>query len=117
MNVDCTLNSFAVPGFSGFDQIFGTKKPTGETISSREAAVNIAMPFTLMRPHIINESSMTTGIEVNSVFDLTVTGITLEISAAVYNRCAVHIINSSSGSVSVLMNENESIALGTGRDT
>lgn len=104
MNVDCTLNSFAVPGFSGLDPIFGTKKPTGETISSREAHTNISMPFALMRPHVVNENSTTTEVEVNSVFDITVPDITLEISEAAYNRCRAHIVNSSSGSASVLVN-------------
>ncbi|MDR1230175.1 MAG: DUF6273 domain-containing protein [Spirochaetaceae bacterium] len=111
MTVDCTLNSFAVPGFSNLVPDFGVKKPVGEPVSSREAHVNIAMPFTLMRPHVVDENSTTTEVEVNSVFDITVAGITLEIGEAAYNRCKAHIINSSSGSVSVLVNETETITL------
>jgi hypothetical protein len=111
MNVDCTLNSFAVPGFSGLDPIFGTKKPTGEAISSREAHTNISMPFALMRPHVVNENSTTTEVEVNSVFDITVPNITLEISEAAYNRCRAYIVNSSGGPATVLVNETETIAL------
>jgi hypothetical protein len=114
MNVDCTLNSFAVPGFSGLNPIFGTKKSAGDPISSREAHVNISMPFTLMRPHIVNESSTTTEVEVNSVFDITVAGITLELSEAAYNRCKAHIINSANGSVSILVNETETITMFSG---
>jgi hypothetical protein len=111
MNVDCTLNSFAVPGFSGLDPNFGTKKPTGETISSREEHANISMVFDLMRPHVINESSTTTEVEASSVFDITAPGITLEISEAAYNLCKAHIINSSVGAVSILINETETISL------
>jgi hypothetical protein len=103
-----------VPGFSGLDPLFGAKKTTGEPISSREAHVNISMPFTLMRPHIVNENSTTTEVEVNSVFDITVAGITLELSEAAYNRCKVHLINSANGSASILVNETETITMFSG---
>jgi hypothetical protein len=117
MNIDCTLNTFSVPGFTGFEQGFGTKKPSGESISSREAAVNIAMPFSLMRGHTVNENSTTTEVESNRVFNITTPNITLQISEAAYNGCQAFIINSSSGPVSVLVNNTETISLFSGEIT
>jgi hypothetical protein len=67
-----------------------------------------------MRPHIVDESSTTTEVEVNSVFDITAAGITLELSEAAYNHCKAHIINSSNGSVSILINEIETVSMFSG---
>ena len=111
MNIDCTLNTFTVPGFTGLDPVFGTQKPGGESISSREAHTNIAMALSLQRPHIVNENSTTTPLESNRVFNITVTGITLQIGAAVFNGCQAYIVNSSDGHATVTVNSNESIVL------
>jgi hypothetical protein len=69
------------------------------------------MPFALMRPHIVNENSTTTKIEVNSVFDITVAGTTLTLNNAVYNGCFVYIVNSSGNSVYIAINGTETITL------
>lgn len=114
MNIDCTLNKFTVPGFTGLDPEFGTKKPNGESVSSREAHANIAMALSLMRPHVVNESSTTTELEANHVFDITVANVTLEISEAAFNGCKVHIVNSSGGDVSVLRNGTENLIIHSG---
>jgi len=104
MNIDCTLNTFSVPGFSGINPDFGTKAPAGQPITSRQEHTNISMPFVLMRPHIVNENSTTTVIEANCVFDITVSGVVLELNEAVYNGCKVFIMNSSGNTASVRVN-------------
>jgi hypothetical protein len=114
MNIDCTLNTFSVPGFTGVNPPFGTKRPTGESVSSREAHVNIAMPFTQMRPHIVNENSTTTELESNRVFEITEPGVMLQISDAVYNGCKALVINSSPDSATVTINETRTVTLFSG---
>jgi hypothetical protein len=111
MNVDCTLNSFAVPGFSGLTPLFGQKKPNGETISSREEHTNVSMPFTLMRPHVVNEDSTTTPVEVNSVFEFTAAGVELALGTPVYNGCQILIINSSDNDCSVVAGPDKTLSV------
>jgi hypothetical protein len=69
MLIDCTLDAFKVPGFSGVNPPFGTKKPDDQPVTSREANVNISMPFTLQRPHPVSESSITSEIQANQAFE------------------------------------------------
>ncbi|MDR1837641.1 MAG: hypothetical protein LBQ89_08290, partial [Treponema sp.] len=114
MNIDCTLNTFAVPGFTGLNPAFGTKKQSGDSISARENHFNVAMALSLMRPHIVNENSTTTELEANHVFDIVTAGVTLQIGDAVFNGCKAYIINSSADSVEVLVNETLTISLFSG---
>jgi len=114
MLIDCTLSNFKVPGFEDVIPLFGTKKPNGQSVLAREAHSNIAMPFALMRPHVVAESCSTSAIEVNSVFDLSVAGVTLEAGAAAYNGCTLHIINSSDGPSCVLVNETKTFEVPEG---
>jgi len=111
VTINTTLDSFVSPGFLGYEPEFGTKKPDGKSISSREAAINIAMPFQRERPFFVSEESTTTLIEANSVFDITVAGITFELGAAAYNGAEIRIINSSDGYASLLINGSETIGI------
>jgi hypothetical protein len=115
MHVDCTLDNFSVPGFSDIVPEFGIKKPNGIPISSREAHENIKMPFANMRPHVVEENSTTTRVEVNSVFDITEIGTNLTLSNATYNGCLAYIINSSDGIVTVTVNGGGTHTLSNGK--
>jgi hypothetical protein len=107
--LDCTLNALAVPGLPGFNQAFGTKKPENVPVSSREEAVNVAMPFSRERPFSVTEDSNTTTIEANTVFEIKTADKTLSLGQASFNGCMVHIINSTTGNVSVVFGEDECI--------
>ena len=107
MNIDCTLNTFTVPGIPGLDIAFGTKRPNMGHMSTREHHVNAAMALSLLRPHIVNEDSTTTEFEANHVFDIVTAGVTLELNSAAYNGCKAYIVNSSNDSASVLAGNDE----------
>jgi len=100
--INCTLNSFVTPGFSGYEPDFGSKKPNGEPVTSREAANNIAMPFRRERPFVVNENSDTTVIEANSVFEIATKEISLTLGNGKFTGCLVRVINTSDGNVTVI---------------
>jgi hypothetical protein len=102
MNIDCSLAALKLPGFSGFDPPFGSKKPEGASLTGREAADNAMLPFGLQRPHTVSENSTTTQIQVNSVFEFVTGGISLTLSAAAFSGCRVAVINSASTAVTVI---------------
>ncbi len=93
-NIDCTLKALAIPGLSGIDPPFGTKKSNGQPITSREANQNIMMPFTLQRPLPVSENSTTSQIQANCVFEFVTGGISLKLGAAAFNGCRISVINS-----------------------
>jgi hypothetical protein len=98
-----------VPDFSGFVPLFGTKKPDGQPVSSREEAVNIAMPFVRERPFSVVENSNTTAIEANSVFEIGKAGITLLLADASFNGCIARVINSTDGNATIVFSEDERV--------
>jgi hypothetical protein len=91
-----------IPGFSGIDPPFGTKKPAGQSISSQEANNNIILPFKIMRHLIVSENSTTTQIQTNCVFEFTRGGISLTLGAAAYPGCRVSVINSATTDATVI---------------
>jgi hypothetical protein len=107
--IDCSLSSFTVPGFSGLVPAFGTKKPDGQPVSSREEAANIAMPFMRERPFTVTENSSTTPVQANSVFEIKTAGVTLSLSDAAFNGCLTRIINSAGGNATIVFGEDERV--------
>jgi hypothetical protein len=101
MTIDCTLNALKIPGFSGFDPPFGQKKPNGQPVTGEEANQNAMLPFKVMRPLTVSESSTTTQIQTNVVFEFATGNITLTLSAASYTGCRVSVLNSSSTNATV----------------
>ncbi|MDR3325107.1 MAG: DUF6273 domain-containing protein [Spirochaetaceae bacterium] len=93
MVIDCSLNSFTVPGFSGVNPPFGTKKAADQPVTSREANVNIMMPFMRQRPFAVAEDSTTTAIEADSVFALQASGIVLTLNSGAFAGCRARAVN------------------------
>jgi hypothetical protein len=91
-NIDCTLNALKVPGFSGYTPPFGTKV-TG-SITPRDNNNNALMPFGFQRPKVVAETSTTTQIQANIVFEIVTGGITLTLGNAAFTGCRVTVINS-----------------------
>jgi hypothetical protein len=104
MIIDCTLGNFMVPGFSGVNPEFGTKKPDGESISARENNVNVMMPFKRQRPFIVVENSVTGAIEANSLFAIQTSGASLMLGDGAFVGCEVKVINIASDIASLLYN-------------
>jgi hypothetical protein len=107
MLIDCTLQAFKVPGFSGVNPPFGTKKPDEQPVTAREANTNIMMPFALQRPHPVTENSVTSAIQANQVIEFTEGDITLTLANAAFNGCQLVIINTAPSSVTVIDGESE----------
>jgi hypothetical protein len=105
-----------VPGFSGVNPPFGTKKPEGEPVTSREADVNIRMPFSRQRPYHVGETSVTGAVEAHSAFVLAEAGITLTLGEGGFTGCRVRVINASAGVSTVVFGaaEEETVALEAG---
>lgn len=101
MTIDCSLDNFRYPGLPTYGITFGTKKVSGEGLSTAECCDDMAMPFNRQRPYIITETSDTTELEANSVFKITAADITLTIADAVYDGCTALIVNNSTGTVTV----------------
>ncbi len=101
MTINCTLDDFRFPGLPTYPNQFGTKKVSGEGLSTAECCDDMAMPFNRQRPYIITETSETTELEANSVFKITAADSTLTIADAVYDGCTALIVNNSTGTVTV----------------
>lgn len=101
MTINCTLDDFRFPGLPTYPNQFGTKKVSGQGLSTAECCDDMAMPFTRQRPYIITETSETTELHANSVFKITAADITLTIEDAVYDGCTALIVNNSTGTVTV----------------
>jgi hypothetical protein len=106
MFIDCTLDELKVPGFSGVNPPFGTKKPDGESVTAREADVNIRMPFSRQRPYHVGETSVTSEVEAHSAFVLETAGITLTLGEGGFIGCAVKGFNVSDGATTVVWGGN-----------
>jgi hypothetical protein len=91
-NIDCTLDALKVPGFLGYTPPFGTKV-TG-SITPRNNNNNALMPFGFQRPKVVTETSATTQIQANIVFEIVAGGITLTLGNAAFTGCRVSAINS-----------------------
>ena len=46
MTIDCSLDNFRYPGLPTYGITFGTKKVSGEGLSTAECCDDMAMPFT-----------------------------------------------------------------------
>jgi hypothetical protein len=101
MVIDCTLDSFMVPGFSGYNPAFGTKKPDDQPVTSREANSNIMMPFSRQRPYTVTEDSVTTTIAAHSAFEMKTAGVTLTLGAGGFAGCEVKAVNTAADEVAV----------------
>lgn len=101
MTINCTLDDFRFPGLPTYPNQFGTKKVSGQGLSTAECCDDMAMPFNRQRPYIITETSETTELHANSVFKITAADITLTIADAVYDGCTALIVNNSTGTVTV----------------
>ena len=101
MTINCTLDDFRFPGLPTYPNQFGTKKVSGQGLSTAECCDDMAMPFNRQRPYIITETSETTELHANSVFKITAADITLTIEDAVYDGCTALIVNNSTGTVTV----------------
>ena len=101
MTIDCSLDNFRYPGLPTYGINFGTKKVSGEGLSTAECCDDMAMPFNRQRPYIVTETSDTTELEANSVFKITAADITLTIEDAVFDGCTAIIVNNSTGTVSI----------------
>jgi hypothetical protein len=97
--IDCTLNALKVPGFSGYTPPFGTKV-TG-SITSRDENNNMLMPFGFQRPKVVTETSSTSQIQANVVFEFVTGGITLTLGNAAFTGCRVSVINSANTDATV----------------
>jgi hypothetical protein len=97
--IDCTLNALKVPGFSGYNPPFGTKV-TG-SVTPRDNNNNVLMPFGLQRPKVVTETSTTTQIQANIVFEIVTGGITLTMGNAAFAGCRVTVINSANTDATV----------------
>ena len=96
------LDALAVPGFPGYDAPFGTKKPNGQPISSREVNENVMLPFKKQRPIDVSETSSVINIESNLVFDIKVADVSLSLGEASFRGCRVKVLNSSDDTVTVV---------------
>ena len=96
------LDALAVPGFPGYEPPFGTKKPDGQPISSREENENIMLAFKKQRPIDVTENSSVDSIESNLVFDMRVAGTTLTLGSLAFRGCRVKVLNSTNGGVQVV---------------
>jgi hypothetical protein len=116
MFIDCTLDELKVPGFSGVNPPFGTKKPDGDPVTAREADVNIRMPFSRQRPYHVGETSVTGEVEAHSAFVLETAGITLTLGNGGFTGCRVRVINASAGASTVVFGAalEETVALEAG---
>ena len=101
MTIDCSLDNFRYPGLPTYGINFGTKKVSGEGLSTAECCDDMAMPFNRQRPYIVTETSDTTELEANSVFKITAAGITLTIEDAAFDGCTALIVNNSTGTVTI----------------
>jgi hypothetical protein len=98
-NIDCTLNALKVPGFSGYTPPFGTKV-TG-SITPRDNNNNTLMPFGFQRPKVVNETSTTTQIQANIVFEIVAGGVTLTLGNAAFIGCRATAVNSANTDATV----------------
>jgi hypothetical protein len=98
-NIDCTLNALKVPGFSGYTPPFGTKV-TG-SITPRDNNNNVLMPFGFQRPKVVTETSTTTQIQANIIFEIVSGGIVLTLEDAAFTGCRVSVINSANTDATV----------------
>ena len=101
MIIDCSLDNFRYPGLPTYGINFGTKKVSGEGLSTAECCDDMAMPFTRERPYIVTETSETTELEAHSAFRVTAAGITLTIADAAFDGCRAVVINASTGNITV----------------
>ena len=101
MTIDCSLDNFRYPGLPTYGITFGTKKVSGEGLSTAECCDDMAMPFNRQRPYIVTETSDTTELEANSVFCVTASGVTLTLADAAFDGCRAVVINASTGSITV----------------
>jgi hypothetical protein len=108
-NIDCTLNALKVPGFTGYTPPFGTKI-TG-SLTPRDANNNILMPFGLQRPKTVSETSTTTQIQANIVFEIVAGGITLTLGDASFTGCRVSVINSANSDAMVKSSSNANLGI------
>jgi hypothetical protein len=97
--IDCTLNALKVPGFSGYNPPFGTKV-TG-SITPRDNNNNALMPFGFQRPKVVTETSTTTQIQANIVFEIVAGGIQLTLGNASFTGCRAAVINSANTDATV----------------
>ena len=107
--IDCTLNALKVPGFSGYTPPFGTKV-TG-SITSRDENNNILMPFGFQRPKVVTETSSTTQIQANIVFEIVAGGIVLTLGNAAFTGCRVTVINSANTDTTVKFVATSSVSI------
>jgi hypothetical protein len=98
-NIDCTLNALKVPGFSGYTPPFGTK--VAGSITPRDENNNMMMPFGFQRPKVVTETSATTQIQANIVFEIVAGGIALTLGNAAFTGCRVSVINSANTDATV----------------
>ncbi|MDR2510099.1 MAG: DUF6273 domain-containing protein [Spirochaetaceae bacterium] len=101
MVIDCSLSALKVPGFSGVNPPFGTKKPDGQDVTAREADINVRLPFARQRPYHVGEDSVTSVIEAHSAFVLEAAGVTLTLGEGGFIGCTTQIINVSEDNVFV----------------
>ena len=101
MTIDCSLDNFRYPGLPTYGITFGTKKVSGEGLSTAECCDDMAMPFTRERPYIVTETSDTTELEAHSAFRVTASGVTLTLADAAFDGCRAVVINASTGSITV----------------
>jgi hypothetical protein len=94
MNIDCTLNSLKLPGLADLNSPFGFKLENRTPIFAYDNAINSILPFKVMRPFPVHETSATTQIQTNMAFEFTTGGITLTLGNAAYSGCCVSVINS-----------------------
>jgi hypothetical protein len=104
--IDCTLNALKVPGFAGYTPPFGTKV-TG-SVTPRDENNNILMPFVFQRPKVVTETSATTQIQANLVFEIAAAGIELTLGNAAFTGCRVTVINSANTDATVKFAANPS---------
>jgi hypothetical protein len=98
-NIDCTLNALKVPGFSGYTPPFGTK--VAGSITPRDENNNILMPFGFQRPKVVTETSVTTQIQANIVFEIVAGGVALTLGNADFTGCRVTVVNSANTDATV----------------
>ena len=101
MTIDCSLDNFRYPGLPTYGITFGTKKVSGEGLSTAECCDDMAMPFTRQRPYIVTETSETTDIEAHSTFRVTAAGVALTLADAVFDGCQAVVVNASTGNITV----------------
>jgi hypothetical protein len=115
MVINGRLEDLAVPGFSGYDPPFGTKKADGQPVSSREENENIMLPFKKQRPIVVTETSSVVNIEANLVFQMGVAETILTLGDAAFNGCRVKVLNTSDGKVRVTYASGKTKAIALGK--